>query len=289
MPNLFAITTTTSSISLDSNRQAQVSFTVSNISSQNIRGHARLWTPSSVATAWLSVVGEVERDFASNESLQYRVQIAVPAGASPGEYTLRLDMVEVTNPDETLSEGPTVRFTVPVPVAVKPKPFPWWLVAAVIGAIVILVGGSIGIYRVAQKPVPTPTPIVHITPTVIPTPTPVPSPVLGTWSGLGTYNNGRTDTFNMLLIIKEVNGNTFTGTLEEDTYQSVVNVEGTIISSSGDQVQIRFTDPSRVSGSAIILNCIYSATISKGQMKGTWTPPGSSAPGGNIILLAVHS
>lgn len=126
----------------------------------------------------------------------------------------------------------------------------------------------------------------------VPAPTPIPSPITptpsgstlsnGTWQGQGTYNNGQSS-FDMLLTIS-VNGNTFTGTLTEDTYSSEVAISGSIISSSGNSVEITFTDPSSISGSQIELNCTYTVTISNGQMRGVWYYPGDSSPDGNLSL-----
>jgi len=115
MPSPFAITAATNSVPLDSNHQGQTSFTVSNTTAQTIRGHARLWTQPAVASSWLSLLGEAERDFARDQSQQYAVHIAAPPTAPTGDYTFRLDMVDVANPDENFSQGPTVKFVVPMP------------------------------------------------------------------------------------------------------------------------------------------------------------------------------
>src|SRR5205085_8223670 len=100
MPSPFAITAATNAVPLDSNHQGQTSFTVSNTTAQAIRGRARLWTQPTAAGPWLSLLGEAERDFAPDQSQQYALHIAVPPTAPTGDYTFRLDMADVANPEE---------------------------------------------------------------------------------------------------------------------------------------------------------------------------------------------
>ena len=136
MPNPFAITVATNTVSLDSKRQGQTTFTVSNTTGRAIRGRAHVVAQPATAEPWVKLLGEAERDFASTGSQQYVVQIAVPPSAPAGDYTFRLDMVDVANPDENFGEGPTVRFVVATPAPVK-KPFPWWIVAVVGGLVLV--------------------------------------------------------------------------------------------------------------------------------------------------------
>src|SRR5437660_7327582 len=112
MPSPFAITAATNTVPLDSNRQGQTTFTVSNTTTQAIRGRGHVVAQSANSSPWLKLLGEAERDFAASGSQQYVVQISVPASASAGDYTFRLDMVDVANPDDNFSEGPTVKFVV---------------------------------------------------------------------------------------------------------------------------------------------------------------------------------
>ncbi len=142
----FAITAATNIVSLDNNRQGQTSFTVSNTTGRAIRGRAHVVVLSAAAGAWVTLVGEAERDFASAGSQQYAVQITVPPSTPVGDYTFRLDVVDVANPDENFSEGPTIRFVVAAPPPAK-KPFPWWIVAVVVGVVILVGGGIFFIYQ----------------------------------------------------------------------------------------------------------------------------------------------
>ncbi len=112
-----------------------------------------------------------------------------------------------------------------------------------------------------------------------PTPTPTPPAVFrsGTWQGQGTYNDGRPP-FDMTLMIT-VNGNSFSGTLREDMYNTTVNINGTI---NGDTFS--FTDTSYVSGNQITLGTTYTGTVSNGSISGTWVFPNPQDGSGAFSL-----
>lgn len=171
MSSPFTIATPTRTISLGSNHQQQVVFTVENTTQRTIRGHARLAVQPTSAQDWVELLDEPERVFAgaqsqhSSSSQQYTMQITTPANAPAGAYTIQLNVVDLANPDENFSEGPAVTLTVTAPVVVK-KRFPWWLLEAisnlmkrrafwVVGAIVLgvllLVGGIYGLTRIFQR------------------------------------------------------------------------------------------------------------------------------------------
>src|SRR5207248_4545457 len=84
------------------------------------------------------------------QSQQYAVHIAAPPTAPAGDCTFRLDMVDVANPDENFSQGPTVKFVVPMPVLVK-KPFPWWIVAVIVGVVILVGSTSYGIWLLLHR------------------------------------------------------------------------------------------------------------------------------------------
>jgi hypothetical protein len=135
MSRSFSVTTTTNSIQLDNHRHGEAIFSAFNASGQAIRGRARPAPQDPNTDAWLKVTGETERDFAIAGVQQFDVQIVAPPDAPAGNYTFRLDLLGVENPDEDLTQGPTVTFQVPEP-EVK-KPFPWWLIAVIAGLLVI--------------------------------------------------------------------------------------------------------------------------------------------------------
>ena len=204
MSSPFAITAATNTVLLDSNRQGQTSFTVSNTTGHAIRGRAHLVIQPSSAEPWLRSQGEAERDFANAGSQQYVVQIAVPPGVAAGDYTLRLDMVNVANPDDDFSEGPTVKFMIPASVQTK-RPFPWWIVAVIVGILILIGAGTYGIVQLSHK-----NPAVTTTVTVNkPTPTPTPTPPVlspGIYQGNFTNDDGTTFTTQFSLPVVQ-NGN----------------------------------------------------------------------------------
>ena len=97
----------------------------------------------------MTLLGETERAFPGSGSQQYVVQITVPPGASAGDYTFRLDVVDLANRDDDFSEGPTIKFVVPAPVPVK-RPFPWWIVAVIVGILILIGAGTYGIVQLTH-------------------------------------------------------------------------------------------------------------------------------------------
>jgi hypothetical protein len=96
------------------------------------------------ATKWLTIIDTDERDFPVAGVEQYRVQIAPPLDAPPGNYSFRLNMVSVANPDADFTQGPAVAFQVaPPPKVEAKKPFPWWIIAVVVGILVIAAVGIV--------------------------------------------------------------------------------------------------------------------------------------------------
>ncbi len=137
MANPFAITVPSNTLLLNEKRQAQVAFSVTNLSGRPLRGRALLKSDKAEANAWLTVDDEAERDFAIAETKQYVVRIAVPNDAPAGFAPFRLDMVGVDNPDENFTQGPTVTFQVPAPLPKSP-PFPWWIILVALALLIVI-------------------------------------------------------------------------------------------------------------------------------------------------------
>ena len=146
MPSSFTITSPTNSVLLGANGQGQATFTVSNISGRLNRGRARLVPQNPLSAAWLKLNGEAERDFEIASTQQYSVAINVPPKSPAGSYVFRLDMVGVENPDEDLSQGPSVTFQVTEQI----KKFPWWIVIVAVVA-VLVIGGIIAVILLTRK------------------------------------------------------------------------------------------------------------------------------------------
>lgn len=139
---VFAIKTADDARASLTNGRGEVVFNVTNTSGRPLRGRGRIVPLGSAKADWLSIAGEVERNFSVNETHQFAVQLSVPPETAEGSYTFRLDVASVHNPDEDFAEGQTVAFEVP-PAPVPNGPFPWWIVAVVAGVIVLIGGGVV--------------------------------------------------------------------------------------------------------------------------------------------------
>lgn len=142
MPSSFDITTATNIIKLDNRRHGEITVTVFDKSGQSKRGRVQLATQQPELVKWVSLAGDMERDFQPAGAQQYTLMVNVPPEEQAGTYRFHIDMVGVENPDEDYTAGPVVSFDVPKVDAPQPKPFPWWIVAvALIGLIVV--GGTV--------------------------------------------------------------------------------------------------------------------------------------------------
>jgi hypothetical protein len=150
MAALFDITAAQSKVDLDNNLRGEVSFTVTNTSGSFLRGRAIIAALESTSPNWLRLEGQAEHNFEPGGIRQYDVQIAVPSSVPAGSYLLRMDMVDIRNPDDLFTLGPVVRFDVtaaPPPPPPPPPPAEKGYVAtaagAIIGAVVAFVAGLI--------------------------------------------------------------------------------------------------------------------------------------------------
>lgn len=144
MARPFTIKPAAETIELDRARGSEVVFTVSNASGRPINARGRISVADPAQKAWFKLQDEPERKLKVDETTQYKVKIAVPPNAAAGSYKLQFDVVEVDN-EESFTEGSPVGFQVKGATAPTPKKFPWWIVAAAAG-VLVLVGGGIGIF-----------------------------------------------------------------------------------------------------------------------------------------------
>ena len=93
MPAQFAITTTTSTITLDDRLRAEAAFTVLNQSGAPIRARAFVVAQPPLDPSWLQLDGLAERSFPTGGAEQFLVALAIPAGTAEGQYQFRLDAV----------------------------------------------------------------------------------------------------------------------------------------------------------------------------------------------------
>lgn len=145
MPRAFDVTASTPAVQLSPGRKGEVTFTVTNALGQPSRVRAMVEPSGDARREWLSLPGGMEKELPPDGTAVFTVKVAVPPDAPPGEYTFKLLVVSVSNPDEHYARGPAVAFTVAAaaPVPAK-KPFPWGWVALAAG-VVLIVGGVVAL------------------------------------------------------------------------------------------------------------------------------------------------
>src|SRR5262245_29596891 len=147
MSRVFAITSTTDHVSLNTDGKGEVTFTVTNSSDRMIRGQLKIRSLEETKSDWLKVAGELERDFSPGSTQQIVVKVHVPGAMRTGKFSFRVDVISVENPDEDYTEGPAVSLTAGLP-APPAKPFPWWILIVVCVSLVLV---SVLIYLLIPK------------------------------------------------------------------------------------------------------------------------------------------
>jgi hypothetical protein len=135
----YAITTPTTTMVLQANRQGEATFSVTNQTAAPLRSRAVITPLGTTPAAWLSVKGKAERDLPANGTEQFVVVADPPLGVAAGSYGFRLDIVGIERPDEIFSQGPDCAFEVPASQAVVHVAKGY--VAAMLGAVI---GGALG-------------------------------------------------------------------------------------------------------------------------------------------------
>ena len=155
MSQRFDITVTNSTLSLDANGYGETTFTVTNPSSEARRVAIKLATLNPQHKNWLKIEGDLEREFLANGTHQYRVNIEVPPDKFKGRFNFQLDVHSAQEPQEKLSQGPTVSVEMKKPTVVKPieppkKEFPG-LVAAVVVLMLLSMGGGVSLWLLSSE------------------------------------------------------------------------------------------------------------------------------------------
>lgn len=143
MASELAITAATNQIELDAGRKGETSFTVSNASTRTLRARVMITPTAPAAADWFKVAGDVERSFPVDGTQQFTVQVTVPPTVSTGNYSFRLDALNLENPDEDYVQGPSVAFGVvdkPIVIQVR-KGYMATLIGLVVG---LLAGVAVG-------------------------------------------------------------------------------------------------------------------------------------------------
>ena len=127
----FSVTTPETDLTLSADKKASATFTVSNTSGVAILpAKAEIVAGDTIAQDWITIDGEATKHFAISTTHQFTVTISIPETAEPGQYTFRLNMIGIENPDEHFSQGPTVSFVVRArpDQETEPRRIPWlWI------------------------------------------------------------------------------------------------------------------------------------------------------------------
>ena len=109
---VFAISTPSVNVTLQSNRQGEVPFTVTNVSPNEVQAQAVVRAVNEVPAGWF-IVDEAESiAFAPGAVKLLQVRVDPPLGTEAGRYSFRLDM-SGTAPTQFVEEGPGCSVDVP--------------------------------------------------------------------------------------------------------------------------------------------------------------------------------
>ena len=120
MPDPFDVTTVSNTLNLDKRREGIALFTIKNRTRRRLNALLRVTITPEEGAQWVTILSPdgkrraptSERDFAVDETQSCQVNVAVPADAAPGSYTLRLIVADEANPDDNFTASPDVVFTV---------------------------------------------------------------------------------------------------------------------------------------------------------------------------------
>src|SRR5262249_8192576 len=138
MSRIFAITAASDRVPTGADGRGEITFTVTNSSARALRGQLRVRPLGLTKGEWLNVAGEAERNFSPNVTQQVVVKVSVPPGTPAGKYQFRLDTVSLVNPDDDFTEPPNIDLELKATAPPK-KAFPWWIIAAGAGAVILIV------------------------------------------------------------------------------------------------------------------------------------------------------
>ncbi len=161
MASPFEITTSTNTVTLDGSRRGSAVFTVKNLTRRRVHATAQVATTPAGGEKWLTFQADSSpapaggtpppsgttpstnppnvRDIPIDGSTTFQINIGVPMDAAPASYTIKLTVADEIDPDDNFTTSPDVVFTVPAVVKPAPRPFPYWIIAAIIIAVIVIV------------------------------------------------------------------------------------------------------------------------------------------------------
>jgi hypothetical protein len=134
-----------SAATLDAARKGMTSFVVANVTGRPVTARLIVQPLNGADLAWFSIDPPTERPMTVAATLSVDIKIDVGEKAPAGEHAVRLDVAVEDSPN-LVASGPTATFT--VPEVVKKKKFPWWIIAVIVGALILIGGGIFAILAI---------------------------------------------------------------------------------------------------------------------------------------------
>lgn len=131
MPSCYEISPANNTVALRAGRGV-ATFGVRYVGNRRVEARAHAVPMEGAETVWLKVDPPNQRYMQPGQTQTFKVSVAIPPGAAPGRFGLRLDVLSVDNPDEEYDRGPLVTFQVESAEAPQPqRGFPWrWVIVA---------------------------------------------------------------------------------------------------------------------------------------------------------------
>jgi hypothetical protein len=156
----FDVTVNPTTLEAKAGEKQSVVVTVTNKLGRPVTARASAVVDPANASAWIKAPPDAQRAFSQAATLDFQFGIEVPAAGPAGLYKVRIDVVDIEQPDENFGQSAMIALTVPKPAVVPPPngrgKFPWWvwLVAAL-----VVVGVGFGIWKAffSSKAPPPPT------------------------------------------------------------------------------------------------------------------------------------
>lgn len=144
MPTSFAITNPVTQLTLEGGR-GELSYTVTNVSDQTVRGRAYLDLDlrEGLSPEWFRIEGESTRTFGPRDTASFQVAMDVPAGVEECQPRVSLSVCNVERPQEDFKPGPAVTVK-GVFWEEEQAPLPWyrrrpWPLVLILAAVLLLV------------------------------------------------------------------------------------------------------------------------------------------------------
>jgi hypothetical protein len=144
----FDVTVNPTTLEAKAGEKKSVVVTVTNKLGRPVTARASAVVDPATASAWVKAPPDAQKAFSQAATLDFRFGIEVPAAGPAGLYKVRIDVVDIEQPDDNFGQSPMIAVTVPKPPDVVVTNggggVPWWV--WLVAALVIL-GVGFGIWK----------------------------------------------------------------------------------------------------------------------------------------------